>query len=37
LAANKIINALLLLKWVMAIEEYDRMVKGSGGTVEESK
>jgi hypothetical protein len=26
-----------LCEWVMAIEEYDRMVKGSGGTVEESK
>ena len=26
-----------LCKWVMAIEAYDRMVKGSGGTVEVSK
>jgi hypothetical protein len=26
-----------LCEWVMAIEAYDRMVKGSGGTVEESK
>ena len=26
-----------LCEWVMAIEEYDRMVKGSGGTVEVSK
>jgi hypothetical protein len=26
-----------LCAWVMAIELYDRKVKGSGGTVEESK
>jgi hypothetical protein len=26
-----------LCEWVMAIEAYDRMVKGFGGTVEESK
>jgi hypothetical protein len=26
-----------LCAWVIAIEAYDRKVKGSGGTVEESK
>jgi hypothetical protein len=34
---ERFLSAGNLCAWVIAIEAYDRKVKGSGGTVEESK